>query len=574
MIRTKIDDLVDLLQLGDLPVGEAAKRVDWGLENVDRAVRVLESHAIVDLYYPLNIAEDPIVSLKKKIEERRVPKPGTDLIETYPLKTDDGQLSTATKIYNDPRQRRPAYYAELPSVSEYTRAYFDYLQDEIAKEMPPEATGLFGSKTAESSVDRYKLVEEKLASELQPSERDLPLLSGMIMRGMYGLGDLDVLMADEWIEEIIINKGDEPVGIYHRKYGWISTNIFLGNDDDTANLSSLISRRAGRQINVLTPLLDAQLSTGDRVNATMSPISSAGNTITIRKFSRNPWSLVSLSCGPTRTLSVEMAAMIWQAVHYELNVIIGGGTASGKTSILNSVISLIQPHHRLITIEDTRELLPAKYQWNWVPLVSRSANQENKGEVTILDLMINSLRMRPDRIILGEIRRKEEAEVLFEAMHTGHSVLSTVHADSGLQLLNRLIEPPIEIPPNELEAVNLIVMQYRDRRKNLRRTLEISEVIPSQEKPELNHIYMWRPRTDTHEFVKHPTRYYEQLNMHTGMIEREIIEDQKNKAKIIRWMNDWKVISVDAVGSVMQAYYSDEATVVDAAERNLSPEKM
>ncbi len=574
MIRTKIDDLADVLRLGDLSVGQASKRIGWSAERVEKVVRVLEARAIVDLYYPLNITEDPVITLRKKFKDRPIPRPDSDLLEAYPLNSADRLISTTTKIYWDEVRRRPAYYVELPSVSEYVRAFFDYLQDEIAKAVPDESAATAERKGTEAGVDRYELVLSKLVSELSPDEKDLKHLVGIIVRAMYGLGDLDVLMADEWIEEIIINKGDEPVGVYHRKYGWMTTNLFAGSDDDIANLTAKISRRAGRQISVLHPLLDAQLGTGDRVNATLGPISAEGNTLTVRKFSRNPWTIVNLCSGATRALSIEMAAMIWQAIHYELNVMIGGGTASGKTSMLNAIMSLIQPHHRIITIEDTRELLPARYEWNWIPLVSRSPNPEGKGEVTTLDLMVNSLRMRPDRIILGEIRRREEAEVLFEAMHTGHSVCATVHADTGTQLINRLTEPPIQIPANEMEAINLIVMQYRDRRKNIRRTLEISEVIPSSGKPELNHVWLWRPRTDTYEIAKQPTRYFEQLNLHTGMIEREIMEDQKNKAKIIRWMDKWGRRNVDDVGTLMKAYYADEAAVVEAAEKDISPEKI
>ena len=205
---------------------------------------------------------------------------------------------------------------ELPSVSEYAMAFFDYLQDEIAKSSPAETVVASKEKNSGSEVDRYELVSSKLVSELSPNEKDLKHLVGIIVSSMYGLGDLDVLMADEWIEEIIINKGDDAVGIYHRKYGWMTTNLFAGTDDDIANLTSKISRRAGRQISVLHPLLDAQLGTGDRVNATLGPISAEGNTLTIRKFSRNPWTIVNLCSGATRALSIEMAAMIWQAIHY------------------------------------------------------------------------------------------------------------------------------------------------------------------------------------------------------------------------------------------------------------------
>jgi len=574
MIRTKIDDLIDLIKLGDLTVGEAAKRLDWSPDAVDRIVKLLEAHSVVDLYYPLNIAEDPVVTLKTELSERAIPKPTSEMVDSYSVKSDEGNLVTTVKVFFDNFSRRPAYHVDVPSVSPYSRIYFSYLQDEIAKDAPSDSSGAFGSKKGQTAAEKYAMVSSKIKSELAPSDKDLPVLAGIITRSMYGLGDIDVLMQDANTEEIIINRGEEPIGVYHRKYGWMHTNLFVGTDEDVSNMASLISRRAGKQVSILAPLLDAQLDTGDRVNATLMPVSSAGNTLTIRKFSRDPWTIVNLAYGANKTLSPEMAALIWQAVHYEFNVLIGGGTASGKTSMLNAVFSLIQPHHRVVTIEDTRELMPAKYEWNWVPLISRSANQEGKGEVTTLDLMINALRMRPDRIILGEIRRKAEAEVLFEAMHTGHSVLSTVHADTGVQLINRLTHPPIEIPENELEAINLVVMQYRDRRKNLRRTLEISEVIPTDGIPDLNHVYLWRPRSDEYEFVKAPSRYYEYMNMHTGLIEREIIEDQQNKAAILDWMNAWKWNNADQVGAVMKAYYADEASIIDAVEKNISPEKV
>jgi flagellar protein FlaI len=574
MIRTKIDDLIDLIKLGDLTVGEAAKRLDWSPDAVDRIVKLLEAHSVVDLYYPLNIAEDPVVTLKTELSERAAPKPPSDLTDSYPLKAEDGGVLTTVKIFFDNFSKRPVYHVDVPSVSPYSRIYFSYLQDEIAKEAPADTSGAFGSKKGTSQAEKRARVTEKIKAELSPQEKDLAVLSGLITRSMYGLGDIDILMQDPSTEEIIINKGEEPIGVYHRKYGWMHTNLFLGTDEDISNMASLISRRAGKQISTLVPLLDAQLDTGDRVNATLMPVSSSGNTLTIRKFSRDPWTIVNLSYGANKTLSPEMAALIWQAVHYEFNVLIGGGTASGKTSMLNAVFSLIQPHHRVVTIEDTRELMPAKYEWNWIPLISRSPNQEGKGEVTTLDLMINALRMRPDRMILGEIRRKAEAEVLFEAMHTGHSVLSTVHADTGTQLINRLTHPPIEIPQNELEAINLVVMQYRDRRRNIRRTLEISEVIPTDAMPDLNHVFLWRPRTDAYEFVKAPSRYYDYMNMHTGLIEREIVEDQQNKAAILDWMNEWKWGNADQVGAVMKAYYADESAVLDAVEKNVSPEKV
>ncbi|MFA5247254.1 MAG: hypothetical protein WC408_05180, partial [Candidatus Micrarchaeia archaeon] len=303
MIRTKIDDLIDLIKLGDLTVGEAAKRLDWPSDAVDRIVKLLEAHSVVDLYYPLNIAEDPVVTLKTELSDRLVPKPASEWIESYQLKGESNSVLTTVKIYFDDFSRRPVYHIEVPSVSPYSRIYFSYLQDEIAKDMPSDTSGAFGTRKGQSNEEKYNLVCEKIKAELAPPEKDLPVLASIIARSMYGLGDIDILMQDASTEEIIINKGEVPIGVYHRKYGWMHTNLFIGTDDDVSNMASLISRRAGKQVSVLSPLLDAQLDSGDRVNATLMPVSSAGNTLTIRKFARDPWTIINLAYGVSKTLS-------------------------------------------------------------------------------------------------------------------------------------------------------------------------------------------------------------------------------------------------------------------------------
>jgi flagellar protein FlaI len=175
---------------------------------------------------------------------------------------------------------------------------------------------------------------------------------------------------------------------------------------------------------------------------------------------------------------------------------------------------------------------------------------------------------------MGEIRRKREAEVLFEAMHTGHSVYSTIHADTGAQVLKRLTEPPIEVPAVQVEDIHLLLIQYRDRRKNIRRTLELSEVVPGVSGPELNRIYNWKPRTDSFQAVKAPRRYVEQMNLHTGMTDKEISADQKQKISILNWMIKNDLDSIDDVGRVMKAYYADSESVLAGVSKDLKPSKV
>ncbi|MCX6775919.1 MAG: type II/IV secretion system ATPase subunit, partial [Candidatus Micrarchaeota archaeon] len=331
-----------------------------------------------------------------------------------------------------------------------------------------------------------------------------------------------------------------------------------------------------RELTLLSPILDAHLSTGDRANATLFPISTSGNTITIRRFSRNPWTLVDFIDKKMNTLSEEMAAFLWLCMQYEINMLVVGGTASGKTSTLNTLCALIPPSNRTVTIEDTRELsLPQYLKWNWVPLTTRNPNPEGQGAVRMLDLMVTSLRMRPDRIIVGEIRRRREAEVLFEAMHTGHAVCSTMHADTASQVLRRLTHPPIELPLTELESLQLIVVQYRDRRKEIRRVYEISELVVSPvEAVVLNSLFKWKPRTDTFEKVNESSRVLEDLNLHTGMSADEIKRDIKDKLKILEWMDASGIRSVDEVGAVIGLYYKSPEVVLKAAGNKLPLKKV
>jgi flagellar protein FlaI len=270
-------------------------------------------------------------------------------------------------------------------------------------------------------------------------------------------------------------------------------------------------------------------------------------------------------------MNLEMAAMLWQAFHYELNMMVVGGTASGKTSALNSLASFIPPNQRIITIEDTRELMLPKHQWNWIPLLTRLKNPEGQGAVTMLDLIVTSLRMRPDRILVGEIRRQKEAEVAFEAMHTGHSVYSTLHADTAAQALRRMTSPPIELPASDLDSLHLLVVQFRDRRRNLRRTLEIAEVAQGtkEDSVEPNIIFRWRPRTDVWEKVSEPVRFYKELNLHTGMTKEQINKDNKKRQVILQWMIKNKIIEMNEVGNIFSLYYSNPNEIYEIARANL-----
>jgi flagellar protein FlaI len=384
------------------------------------------------------------------------------------------------------------------------------------------------------------------------------IISDMV-RDMLGLGKLDILLNDEMLEEINIVSSLEPVRVYHKKYGWLQTNIFMKSEDEVKEISTKIAREVGKEISNLSPLLDAHLSTGDRVNAVLKPITPKGNSITIRKFAREPWTVVHFI--KSNTCSVELFALIWMAMQYESSILVSGGTGSGKTSMLNVMMPFIPPNHRIVSIEDTRELQLQGFLY-WEPTVTREPNPEGKGGVRDYDLMINSLRMRPDRIILGEIRKKETAEVFFEALHTGHSVYGTVHANNAEETVERLINPPIGISPILLKGIDLNIVMFRDRRKKIRRVAQVAEFIKKEDehgniKITDNPIYEWDGIKDKINRSNRSQRFMEQLQLTTGMSDKDVNDDLKEKVKILSYMVKKDMTDINEVGKIMKTYYTN-----------------
>ncbi|MBI2670848.1 CpaF family protein [Candidatus Woesearchaeota archaeon] len=469
------------------------------------------------------------------------------------------------------------YYLLLPDIRPATLALLNEIKDELIVEVQVTGKEILDPTVIDKLKERFakiaSIILEKKLPLTKPETNSI--LVNKLVRDMLGLGDIEFLLNDTWIEEIVINSAIEPVRIYHKKYGWLETNIFIPTESQILNYSNIIARRVGRQITALNPLLDAHLVTGDRANAVLYPIASKGHTITIRKFARDPWTVTDFI--ENQTVNSEIMSIIWLGMQYEMNILVSGGTASGKTSLLNVMLPFIPPNQRIITIEDTRELELPVYLY-WVPLVTRLPNPEGKGEITMLDLLINSLRMRPDRIILGEIRRKRDAEVLFESMHTGHSVYGTVHANTVGETIQRLINPPIEVAENLLQAVHLNVVMFRDRRRGIRRVFQVGEFLASEEEGNVrvrpNIIYRWKPGVD--KIVQHgtSTKFFEEVNRHTGLSDSEIQSDLRDKQKILDWMVKNKVRQVNDVGKVMKDYYIEPEIVLKVINKNSDPKEL
>lgn len=468
----------------------------------------------------------------------------------------------------------PLYVLKVPEIEPGTLALLDQIRDKILIELPIKTVELLEPKALEElKIKFYEKAMEMLRRELtHETESVWEFLAGTLVHEMLGLGKLELLIADGNLEDVVVNNAEEPVWVYHKKYGWLKTNVFIPIEMQIQNYASIIGRKVGRQITTLTPLMDAHLATGDRVNSTLFPISTKGNTISIRKFRRKPWVITDLL--ENKTIGYDVSALLWSTIQYEMNMIVSGGTASGKTTFLNVLMPFIPPNHRIISIEDTREIQLPRFL-HWVPMTTREPNPEGKGGVSMLDLLVNSLRMRPDRIVVGEIRRGEQAEVLFEAMHTGHSVYATLHAETAEQTYRRLINPPINVPESLLEALHMITVVFRDRRRGIRRVFQIAEIVPVVEdekaKARINTLFRWAPARDRVVKARDSIRLLDELKMHTGMTDREFKSDLSEKEKILKWMLKKNIRTVDGIGKTVFEYYFDPDRVLEVVRKNESP---
>ncbi|HLC56822.1 MAG TPA: ATPase, T2SS/T4P/T4SS family [Candidatus Nanoarchaeia archaeon] len=500
--------------------------------------------------------------------------PEKKTIEKYKVKVDDietdilitGGMGSILK-----------YEVQVFRFTPATSALIEDVRDELIIEVQVTSKEILDPKVIDELKKKFKEKADIILTAKIPTigSATKSILIGELIRKMLGLGDIEFILNDAWIEEIVINTSSEPLRIYHKKYGWMETNLYVKDESQINNYANIIARRVGRQITTLNPLLDAQLITGDRANAILYPISTKGNTITIRKFARDPWTVTDFV--KNKTASSYIMALIWIATQYELNVLISGGTASGKTSFLNICMPFIPPNQRIVSIEDTRELQLPSFLY-WCPMVTRLPNPEGKGEIRMLDLLVNSLRMRPDRIVLGEIRRKIDAEVLFEAMHTGHAIFGTVHANSIQETLQRLINPPIEVAENLLQAVDLNAVMFRDRRTGIRKLFQLGEFVGNEESGKAhvsaNLLFRYKPTTDS--FIQHnvPIKLFEELSRHTGLSQSEIEKDIKNKEMILNWLVKHDIRDVESVGKIMKEYYVDSNFVTKVASKNENPDKV
>ncbi len=409
----------------------------------------------------------------------------------------------------------------------------------------------------------------KLANNSQNntiSNEYLDNLARKLFQDLVGYGEIDPLIRDDNLEEIMVIGIDKPVFVYHREYGMMKTNILFKDAGEVMNLIDSIARQINRRIDQESPILDGRLPDGSRVNATIPPISADGPSMTIRKFKRDPLTIIDLI--NSKTISVELAAFFWLCFDglgvKSANAIISGGTSSGKTTTLNALSSFINPKERIITIEDTLELqIPHEHV---IRMETRPPNVENRGELTMNDLVKNSLRQRQDRIIVGEVRGSE-AITLFTALNTGHSGFGTLHSNDARETITRLTNAPMSVPNIMISAIDFIIMQnriYRSDGVSFRRISEVAEVSGIEEGViQLNKIFEWDPQSDTIKNVGITSKTLTEIANVSGNSLNSLYDEIKNREIVLQHMVDQNIRSIRDVSTVLEMYYLDSQKVLN-----------
>lgn len=371
------------------------------------------------------------------------------------------------------------------------------------------------------------------------------------------------LLFDENLEEIMAI-GQGRVYIYDKRRGMAATDVVL-SEQEIREAIRKIANFSGRPVDDSNPLLDARLPDGSRVNATLSTVTPRGSTITIRKFKREPLTIADLI--RYKTMSSKLAAFLWVAVEglktKPANILILGGAATGKTTTLNVLSCFIPANERIISIEDVMEV-NLRHE-HWIPMETRPLGGGTKSEITMDALLKNALRMRPDRIIVGEVRA-EEALTLFTAMNTGHEgCLATIHANSAREGLLRLQSHPMNVPDVMIPALDLVIAQKKQMEKGklARKVFEVAEISGREGGNILtNTLFEYAPKADALEVKILNGRIIQELSRLRNLTIKEIDEEIDKREAVLDTLTKSN-LNQGEIHELIQLYYKNPEEAIE-----------
>ncbi|WP_338095232.1 type II/IV secretion system ATPase subunit [Methanorbis rubei] len=395
---------------------------------------------------------------------------------------------------------------------------------------------------------------------LERFDIELPLVSiykirYYLSRNYLGWGILDPLQHDSAIEDISCDGVNVPVFLFHRKYRNIRTTIVFKNTKDLDTMVVLFAQKTDKHISLATPIVDTTLSDGSRIQLTYgTTVSAHGSSFTIRKFNEVPYSPIDLILN--KTFTIDEMVYFWMAVEYNQSVLFIGGTASGKTTSLNAVAQFIPRLSKVITIEDTREITLSHENWIASVVPDVTSASEERAEITMFDLLKAAMRQRPEYILVGEVRGVE-AQTLFQAMNTGHTTFSTLHAGSVDSAIHRLENEPLNVPKATIESLNIVSSQvrlYRDG-KQIRRCNEIVEIIGLSETKNVvvNTVFKYDPANDDVVYSSQ-SQIYSRIMEVAGRDQNWLMQERRKRSQFIRAMVEQKIRDYRDVSEILWMY--------------------
>lgn len=434
----------------------------------------------------------------------------------------------------------------------------------------------------DNAFERSKELEEYLTNkyhevidlfDIPIEEKRKPVLLYLLTRELFGLGRSDPVIRDPFVEDIGCNGPKIPIYLYHRVFGSMKTNLIYLSELELNRFILKLAQISGRHISVYQPILDAVLADGSRINLTLgSEVTRKGSTFTIRKFSYDPISPIDLL--RFGSLSALELAYFWILLEQKRSILMSGGTASGKTTMLNALCMFIRPEDKIVSIEDTPEI-HIDHE-NWIQSVSRKGYGKmssglsgvsgisglggSPGDVDLFDLLVAALRQRPEYVIVGEIRGRE-AFTLFQAIAVGHASMSTVHAGTINELLHRIESQPMNIPRVLFQSIDAVAfigqVNFEDRRvRRVKQIIEILELEPESHDLLTNEAFKWSPKTDHFNFLGR-SFVLESIAEQIGKDVEEMLEELKRREQYIKLMDKKDVTYYKDVSRAINIYYVD-----------------
>ena len=465
-------------------------------------------------------------------------------------------------ITYDPDASEHRYHAVEPDADPFQRSLLDRVATDIREPL------LYG-------VDDDPTAEETLARELESLleqyglEIDVPtfqVLLYYLLRDFRGYGKVDPLMRDPHIEDISCDGYDLPIFVYHDDYTDIETNVVF-ESEELDNYVIRLAQQSGRHVSVGDPVVGTTLPNGARAELALGEeVTPRGSAFTLRMYADEPFTPIDLI--DYGTFDVDQMAYLWLCIEHNKSLIFAGGTASGKTTSMNAVSMFIPPRSKVLTIEDTREL--SLHHDNWLSSVTRERLHEGT-DVDMYDLLRSALRHRPEYIIVGEVRG-DEAVTLFQAMNTGHTTFSTMHADSIETVINRLENEPINVPRAMVQSLDLLCIQAMTRLdgERVRRSRAIGEIGGIDGRTgELDYSksFTWDAGSDT--FRRNESALLDGIQSERGWSRTELRREIRRRRGFLRALSELGVTDYRRFTALVNEYYADPERAMAQLEDEL-----